>query len=467
MAQTLRERMGSSTRIIGLDVARALAVIGMIAAHLAPSTGAVYALTNGFPSAMFAVLAGVSTALMMAKGNAAGGTELALARHRLLIRGVVILLLGMLLAAVQTFIAVVLSSIALIILLLGPVTRWRTRNVIVLGLALWVGGAAILGISNASEWYPSGLLGPYPPFAWLTYGVVGILLYRFLVAPASASAAVGNARSLWRESLTALAGLGVLGLMLWWRVQEDSGELGEGSTMLEAPAVPGALTFPTDTLAGAPDLSWRSLLAADASAHSGGLIDVASASAVSIGVIALCLLLARIPWAQIFLFPLRSVGQMALSSYVFHVLSIAAITFLLGLFGWVAIDPIDASIAEADKSVSSTNVDELGGMPWGEYQDLVEQSEGWESLWDAESEYYQEHSAGIFSDEDRKVDGTMSTLADWFGFGATVLFLLIACPVWMLFFPRGPLEQFVRWVSLKGTGVGEIHKASHHTSNHT
>ena len=74
MAQTLRERMGSSTRIIGLDVARALAVIGMIAAHLAPSTGAVYALTNGFPSAMFAILAGVSTALMMAKGNAAGGT---------------------------------------------------------------------------------------------------------------------------------------------------------------------------------------------------------------------------------------------------------------------------------------------------------------------------------------------------------------------------------------------------------
>ena len=55
-------------RIVGIDVARAVALIAMVAAHLtvtgANTLGIVGQLLYGFPAALFAFLAGISMSLM-------------------------------------------------------------------------------------------------------------------------------------------------------------------------------------------------------------------------------------------------------------------------------------------------------------------------------------------------------------------------------------------------------------------
>lgn len=85
-------------RIIGIDIARGLAIIGMITAHIGPLgfLGA-HNPTDGYPSALFAVLAGVSMSIM-ASGS----------RKQLVLRGVLLSLLAVVLGLVQQSIAVVL-----------------------------------------------------------------------------------------------------------------------------------------------------------------------------------------------------------------------------------------------------------------------------------------------------------------------------------------------------------------------
>ena len=66
-----------SPRLPGIDVARALAIFGMIAAHVAsgPSSVSIMdpstypALVHGRPAVLFALLAGVSISLMTGRGE--------------------------------------------------------------------------------------------------------------------------------------------------------------------------------------------------------------------------------------------------------------------------------------------------------------------------------------------------------------------------------------------------------------
>ncbi|MGH3332175.1 MAG: heparan-alpha-glucosaminide N-acetyltransferase domain-containing protein, partial [Nocardioidaceae bacterium] len=69
-------------RVIGLDVARALALVGMMATHiLAPIEGnhltVIQQVAGGRASALFAVLAGVSLALMSGRTVPPSGRDLA------------------------------------------------------------------------------------------------------------------------------------------------------------------------------------------------------------------------------------------------------------------------------------------------------------------------------------------------------------------------------------------------------
>src|SRR3954469_12956222 len=80
-------------RVTGLDVARALAVFGMLGAHFggvpadvvaSPSTW--LGVVNGRSAILFAVLAGVSVALLTGRILAPAGEDLVRARIRLLVR---------------------------------------------------------------------------------------------------------------------------------------------------------------------------------------------------------------------------------------------------------------------------------------------------------------------------------------------------------------------------------------------
>ena len=154
-------------RITGLDLARALAILGMMFAHILyySTIDPLKFLTTGYPSTLFAVLSGISLSLMLAHGNEYGGTTLSRARHSVLIRAAIIFGIGIALDYVQHQIAVVLMAIATNLALLTPITRLRTR---------WVAATTALALFIAPF---ISIGGQYPIGAWLTYGLIGILTY--------------------------------------------------------------------------------------------------------------------------------------------------------------------------------------------------------------------------------------------------------------------------------------------------
>lgn len=103
----------SPPRVTALDAARGLAVLGMISAHVlyvdAFEWGKISTwadLSNGRSSILFAVIAGVSLALMTGGAHAVTGEGMRSARLRLLGRGAAVFGLGLFLELLNTGIAV-------------------------------------------------------------------------------------------------------------------------------------------------------------------------------------------------------------------------------------------------------------------------------------------------------------------------------------------------------------------------
>ncbi|MCK8437118.1 DUF1624 domain-containing protein, partial [Streptomyces sp. D2-8] len=95
----------SMGRLVGLDLARALAVFGMYIVHIAPMESAgdsvgswVYFLAEGRSSALFATLAGFSLMLIAGRREPKTGLAGRQAKARIAIRAVILLALGTVLA---------------------------------------------------------------------------------------------------------------------------------------------------------------------------------------------------------------------------------------------------------------------------------------------------------------------------------------------------------------------------------
>lgn len=153
-------------RIIGVDAARAVALAAMMWAHLTDSTSP---WLYGFPSALFAFLAGVSMQLSM---RATGGAALAQERHQAMVRGAALLALHVVLTPLSGSITVVLGTFGACYLALACAPRWRTRTLAVLCAALTVVSALQLPLSVTAP--------PYPLFEWAALMVAGIVAARFL-----------------------------------------------------------------------------------------------------------------------------------------------------------------------------------------------------------------------------------------------------------------------------------------------
>ena len=168
-------------RIIGVDAARAVALGAMMWAHLTDSTSP---WLYGFPSALFAFLAGVSMQLSM---RATGGAALARERHQAMVRGAALLALHVVLTPLSGSITVVLGTFGACYLALACAPRWRTRTLAGLCAALMVVSALQLPLSVTAP--------PYPLFEWAALMVAGLIAARFLprlplVAPVGAACAV-------------------------------------------------------------------------------------------------------------------------------------------------------------------------------------------------------------------------------------------------------------------------------------
>ena len=322
-----RNTTGRRPRITGIDAARAIAIIGMAYAHLGPIfvssniDTVASLLTTGFASALFAVLAGVSVSIMSQRGVEKGGVELAQSRQQLMLRGTILIGIGLVLSIAQYNIAVVLSAVGALFLVLPLVARWSNRALWALLVGLLVLGPFVIVASDTFNTYVDIISGSYPLTAWFTYGVAGMLVHRYLI----------HSRMLQWISLVAGVVLAVIGVNArsWISDQLPAPEdpkMYDQLTTDPTPAAGVAGGGPGGATNSNPDIQstwWYTYLGPEP--HMGGLIDIATSITVSVAVIALCLLITALPLGRTILYPLRAMGSMSLTVYVAHVLTAAMI----------------------------------------------------------------------------------------------------------------------------------------------
>ncbi|MCK0111499.1 DUF1624 domain-containing protein [Ornithinimicrobium sp. F0845] len=124
-------------RIVGIDLARCLALLGMITAHLVQGSdgpggvGTVFQVVAGRSAALFAVLAGVSIALTT---RARPDRTTADSRRGLAARAILIALMGLFLGVLDSGLAVILTFYGALFLLAIPVITWSARRLTILAL---------------------------------------------------------------------------------------------------------------------------------------------------------------------------------------------------------------------------------------------------------------------------------------------------------------------------------------------
>jgi uncharacterized membrane protein YeiB len=284
-------------RIGGLDVARGVAVLGMMSAHVGVagpdlwSTDGWLGVADGRSAALFAVLAGLSIALLSGRQQPVGGAALGRARVRILVRGGLLVLLGMFLAALGAPIAVILQSYGLMFALVLPTLRLPRPSLVLLAAAVALGGPglcfALTDSLTAAGRPPTGLLellvaGYYPAGVWLAYVLAGLAVGR------------SDLRS------TAVRGrLAVTGVVL--------AVVGYGGGVLL-----------TAMAAGRPESVLRLV---SVEPHADSTLEVAGNTGVAFVVIAVCLVVAE-RWPRV-VYPLAATGALALTAYSTHIVVIA------------------------------------------------------------------------------------------------------------------------------------------------
>jgi uncharacterized membrane protein len=277
MAERLHRR---TPRLVGIDVARGLAVIGMFVAHTAPNPDDVELFADGRSSMLFATLAGVSLGIMTGQAIPTPRGRRGDRVRSILIRAAVLFLLGVVLSTLGSRIAIILDYYAVMFLLATPLLFLARPVLAVVAAAVVVGGPLLadalpeqspsIGRALLEEYL---LLGYYPAIPWLFLLLIGLVAARSgLERPATRTAMVAGG------TLTSVLGYGT------------------------AAVVPGIT----------------------AAAHSDSTAELLGSGGLAIAVIGLML------WAtsssrivRLVLSPVGAVGSMALTVYTLQILTLA------------------------------------------------------------------------------------------------------------------------------------------------
>ena len=312
-----RSRSTGKVRIAGLDLARGLAVLGMIGAHLdlpenlswSPSSW--QALVYGRSAVLFGVLAGVSIALLSGGTRPALGDDLIRARVRIMVRAAWVFLIGGLLELLGTEVLVILGVYAVLFVLALPFLRWSPRHLLLLaaGLAVVAPPVSLLlsqvaVVAEAETAFASLVLtGAYPVLWWWAFVLVGLAIGRLDL----------SARRVRAILFLAGAAAAVAGYALGWL-----------STQLLANGV--AVPEPTDAYERMPgwnegsigqwDWAWLS----GAQPHTGTPFWLLASAGVATAVIAVCLVIAEA--SPRLAYPVASVGAMALTAYSLQIVAL-------------------------------------------------------------------------------------------------------------------------------------------------
>jgi uncharacterized membrane protein len=308
-------------RILGVDAARAVALVGMFATHIFPVreggdptlTGAV---ASGRASALFAVLAGVGVALGTGGRDRPVGARSHLgAAAALVARGVLVGALGLTLVALDPPVAVILAYYGLLFVVAAPLLRLPATVLAagaVLACALTPVASQLLrdglpeGPGDQAGWpalaEPGDLLvtltltGYYPVLTWTTYLLAGMAVGRLdLGRPRVAAGLLAGGAALAVAAHTASALL----------LGADGGVLGAEATERRYGTTPVG--------------SWW-WLAVD-SPHSGSPLDLAATTGSALAVLGTMLLITR--WARPLAQVPAALGSAPLTLYTLHVVALA------------------------------------------------------------------------------------------------------------------------------------------------
>ncbi|MFJ4080422.1 DUF418 domain-containing protein [Streptomyces iakyrus] len=332
----------SMGRLVGVDLARALAVFGMYVVHIGPPLSAtdgvaswVRYMADGHSSVLFATLAGFSLMLLAGRREPKTGLAGRQAKARIAIRAVVLLALGTAMAMEYGGV-IILGFYGVYFLLALPLVRLRVKTLAIIAAALALVTPQLLFALNSLLTEPVrksinaydplhrlsdvGVLdllftGFYPTITWISFVVAGMALARLDLSRTAVQwrlAALGAA-------LTAAAyGMSLLlaGKHALDSLAEGGPSSGSGSMSGSSGSMSGSSgSMPPDGGSFEPQAS--SLLTAGP--HSGTTFDIIGSVGVAILVIVgATVAMDRLPRLRRLAKPVIAVGTMSLTAYVGH-----------------------------------------------------------------------------------------------------------------------------------------------------
>lgn len=311
-------------RVAGIDVARGLAVLGMFCAHVAPRDPrdpAVLRLlvtaSDGRSSILFALLAGVSLAILTGRNVVYEGEQMRTARLRILGRSAMLVVIAGLLVSLGTSINIILAFYAAWFVAALPFARWPAARLLraaavlsVLGPltavgVIWLAGSLGMWMTGDANSFIVEVFfsGAYPGASYMVFVLAGMGIGRLDVTSTRL-----QVRLVWVGGL-----LAVLGYLTSWCLAQVVG----------LPTEEGIEPWRQVTIANGPTtgegLHWTPLplpaLAdlVDAGAHTGTVLETVGSGGCAVMVLGLCLLAGG--WARHVLRPVAAVGSMALTAY--------------------------------------------------------------------------------------------------------------------------------------------------------
>ncbi|WIY01152.1 DUF418 domain-containing protein [Amycolatopsis mongoliensis] len=325
------------TRLVGVDLARALAVFGMFVVHIGPSASAVdgvgawvRSLAEGRSSALFATLAGFSLMLIAGRLEPKAGLAGRQAKARIAIRALVLLALGTVMAMAYGGV-VILAFYGLYFLLALPLVRLPARTLAIIAAALAVvmpplafGVRSLLTepVTAALKAYDPldridgvGLLdllvtGFYPAMTWMAFVIAGMALGRLDLTASTVRrrlAALGPTLVVFAYGTSWLLG------RLFDGVREAA-EMRGASAQGSEPK-----SFGSGGDLAPPDATGSAWTLLTAGPHSGMTFDIIGCVGVAITVIVgATVAIDRLRWLRRLAAPIIAVGTMSLTAYVGH-----------------------------------------------------------------------------------------------------------------------------------------------------
>lgn len=340
----------SSSRIIGVDAARGVALVGMICVHLMSLTaleptgtttptwvGWIFA---GTASALFATVAGVSLSLMAGRGAHLGSV-----RAKVVVRALLLVMLGLACGHLDTTIAIILCHYGLLFLCAVPFLSVSTRTLGITAIGWVVISPVVAGlfarfmqsqvgtqsyVDGWRLWHTPNIVdllsqpgvlfwdlvftGYYPVLQWTGYILLGLFLGRLNLRRLSTSITLSLAGS----GAAVVAWLISRGLLTGTALRDQlAADMGADPTAFDAGLVTGHGI--TDEYAmGTP--GWF----ASVTPHSGAPLDLIYTAGIATAVIGLCLFLTQIiggvlRWP---LLPVSGAGAIPLTLYIGHLIAL-------------------------------------------------------------------------------------------------------------------------------------------------